>query len=175
MEHIILSKKHNSRSKRGFTLVELLVVISIIGLLSTFALISLDNSRKKARDAMKQSDFKNVQTALYLFYDKYGRMPANYNPGWGVCQGDGFYEQSMNELVQAGFLGDIPKAPANGGGYCYYNYGPDNTIGALLVTALETAPSSMTGIAPSCRPWHNVNNWCRDDVSDKSYCICTPY
>ncbi|MFH0856310.1 MAG: prepilin-type N-terminal cleavage/methylation domain-containing protein, partial [bacterium] len=63
------------RYKKGFTLIELLVVISVIALLSTFAIIALDNARKKARDARRVSDLKQIASALELFYDKYGRYP----------------------------------------------------------------------------------------------------
>ena len=43
----------NNLSARGFTLIELLVVISIIGILSSFAVVSLNSARAKARDALR--------------------------------------------------------------------------------------------------------------------------
>src|SRR3989338_3128827 len=52
----------------GFTLIELLVVISIIGLLSSVVLASLNNARAKARDTRRIQDFKQISTALYLYY-----------------------------------------------------------------------------------------------------------
>ena len=162
-----------AKNNRGFTLIELLVVIAIIGLLASVALASLNSARMKARDARKQADFKNIQTALYMFYDQFGRMPDNYNPCCGACEGQIYYDQSMQELVSAGFLGAIPKSPG-GGGYCYYNYGAENSIGALLVAVLEAAPDTTTGIPPSCRPWTPGQNWC-DQSSSKAYCLCTPY
>lgn len=55
-------------NQKGFTLIELLVVIAIIGLLSTLAVVSLNNARTKSRDAKRASDIKSVQTALELYY-----------------------------------------------------------------------------------------------------------
>ena len=55
------------RNKKGFTLIELLVVIAIIGLLSTLAVVSLNNARGKARDARRISDVKAIQTAVELY------------------------------------------------------------------------------------------------------------
>ena len=162
----------------GFTLIELLVVISIIGFLATASMVVFNSVRMKARDARKIADFKNIQTALYMFYDQFGRMPNNYNPCCGACEGSTYYNQSMQELVNAGFLSVIPKSPGGGGywggGYCYYNYGAGNSIGAIMVTGLEAAPDTTTGIPPSCRPWAPGVNWC-DQNSHKAYCLCTPY
>ena len=53
--------------KKGFTLIELLVVVSIIGLLSTMAVVSLNGARKKARDAKRVSEVKQIGTLLEMF------------------------------------------------------------------------------------------------------------
>lgn len=109
-------------SKKGFTLIELLVVIAIIGVLASTVLAFLNSARAKARDARKRVDFRAISTALQLFFDANGRMPNNYAPGSGVCEGDSRYDQSMQEVVSAGFLSVIPRSPG-GDGYCWYNYG----------------------------------------------------
>jgi prepilin-type N-terminal cleavage/methylation domain-containing protein len=63
------------RFRRGFTLIELLVVIAIIGLLSSIVLTALDASRARARDAVRLSDLKQMQTALALYYNDNGQYP----------------------------------------------------------------------------------------------------
>ena len=165
--------KFKTNKSLGFTLVELLVVIAIIGVLASVVLVSLNSARAKARDARKQADFKNISAALYMFYDQFGRMPGNYNPCCGACE-DSYYNQSMQELVSAGFLTAIPKNPGGGSSYCYYNYGAGNSIGALLVTGLEAAPNTTTGIPPSFPPSAVWQNWC-DQSNGKSYCLCVTY
>ncbi len=64
------------KKQKGFTLVELLVVIAIIGLLSTLAVVSLNNARLKSRDAKRVSDIKQIQTAMELFFNDCGRYPS---------------------------------------------------------------------------------------------------
>ena len=75
-----------SNTSRGFTLIELLVVIAIIGLLSTLAVIALNNARQKSRDAKRVSDIKQLQSALELYYnDANGYPPEAAN---GEIEGD---------------------------------------------------------------------------------------
>lgn len=69
--------KKSSFNKNGFTLIELLVVIAIIGLLASIVLVSVNNVRKKARDAKTINDLKQFQTALELCYDKQGSYFIN--------------------------------------------------------------------------------------------------
>ncbi len=64
------------RNNRGFTLIELLVVIAIIGILSTMVMVSLTDIRKKARNARRESDIRQIVLAMELDYsqdEKYSR------------------------------------------------------------------------------------------------------
>lgn len=65
----------NSKNKKGFTLVELLVVISIIGILSSLSTISVNVARERARDAKRQADMSQLQLALYFYFDDNLRFP----------------------------------------------------------------------------------------------------
>lgn len=65
-----------TKLKSGFTLVELLVVVSLIGVLSTLVIANLNSARERARDAERKSDLRNIQTALRLYYNDAGRYPA---------------------------------------------------------------------------------------------------
>lgn len=95
-------------NKKGFTLIELLVVIAIIGLLSTLAVVSLNNARAKSRDAKRIADVKQVQTALELYY--------NENNGYPVQGTSGTIEGSTALLT--GFMAVVPSAPDPADGTC---------------------------------------------------------
>ena len=54
--------------KKGFTLIELLIVIAIIGVLASIVLVSMGGARSKARDAVRQSDARQIGSAMELYY-----------------------------------------------------------------------------------------------------------
>lgn len=61
--------KKNKKNK-GFTLFELLVSISIIGILTALASVAFSGAQKKARDARRVQDIKAVQTAAEQYYSQ---------------------------------------------------------------------------------------------------------
>lgn len=61
--------------KKGFTLVELIVVITILAILWTIAFISLQWYSKSARDSKRVSDIWNIKTSLALFNTRTWRYP----------------------------------------------------------------------------------------------------
>lgn len=60
------------KNKKGFTLLELLVVISIIAMLITIGLSSFSTAQRKGRDAKRKSDIKEIQNALEQYYSVCG-------------------------------------------------------------------------------------------------------
>lgn len=55
-------------NRRGFTLIELLVVVSIIAILSAVGLSTFTSAQRKARDARRRADLKEIQNALEQYY-----------------------------------------------------------------------------------------------------------
>lgn len=63
------------RLSKGFTLVELLVVMAIMGVLVTLIGTSFRSSMMRGRDVQRKSDLKQIANALELFFNDYGYYP----------------------------------------------------------------------------------------------------
>lgn len=80
---------NNKNTKKAFTLIELLMVVSVIGILSSIVLTSISGATKKARDAERKSDLSQIQKALEIYQISHdGRYPSIsgiYETSKGIC------------------------------------------------------------------------------------------
>lgn len=63
------------RVKPAFSLIELLIVITIIGLLAAFVTFTLNNNLNKARDGVRKQDLSTIKNALSAYYVEHGQYP----------------------------------------------------------------------------------------------------
>lgn len=61
--------------KKGFTLVELMVVITVIAILATIAVASFTRVQKQARDTKRKAEMKGMQTALQAYFTEKTAYP----------------------------------------------------------------------------------------------------
>lgn len=61
--------------QRGFTVIELLVVVAIIGILVAILLANFTDARELARDDARQANLKEMQLAIELYRSQNGRYP----------------------------------------------------------------------------------------------------
>ena len=125
------------KKQKGFTLIELLVVIAIIGLLSTLAVVSLNNARAKARDAKRVSDVKQLSTVIEMVAANsssggYDVLPAecdNAGDLTTVC-GDPWQEVDWSDFADPS--GTLACSTATNA-ICAYTMGIDNAGGSYEI------------------------------------------
>ena len=110
-------------NKQAFTLVELIVVITILAILWTIAFISLQWYSKDARDSVRISDVSNMKTALELFHLDSWKYPLPDDGetvvySWAIVwtQWD-FWTTVLSQLSRS--LSEIPTDPVNDKKYIY--------------------------------------------------------
>lgn len=73
------------KSKLGFTIIELLVVVAIIGLLTSIISFTVNTSRTKARDTRRVTDLKQIKSGLDLYFQHGSGYPDT--PTWNAAVG----------------------------------------------------------------------------------------
>lgn len=150
---------NNKKTKKAFTLIEVLMVISIIGILSSIVLVSISGVTKKARDARRKSDLTQIQKALEIYQTSHdGRYPAIsgvFETSRGICNpistcSGNNWDQTSNLIKD---LRDeenieIMVDPVNKGDY-YYLYDVDCTGGVCDSYQLQAKLEDGTTITRS--------------------------
>jgi type II secretion system protein G len=122
--------------QKGFTLIEILVVIAIIGILAMIVFVNLTNSRAKARDARRVADMHTIQNALELYFNDCGQYPAT----WSLTENTG----CTAPTTLSTYLGVLPVNPGpEGSAYTYAYDSTENTYTVTFTTALQ-----VSGLAP---------------------------
>ena len=108
--HLRDLRKDFSR-QRGFTLVELLVVMFIIGMLATIVTVSSTASRAQVRDSQRKADLNAVASALELYRATNKRYPD-------IRVASGSWDQ-LKVLLHPLYISRWPVDPKSGGEYQY--------------------------------------------------------
>ncbi len=131
---------------KGFTLLEILIVIAIMSLLFMAIVIRIGGAKAKSRDAQRVTDMNNIATALALYNNEHHQHPIydgtnGYPNGITITGSDLF----SNDLMTAGLINQVPIDPLNQdaaadcnprGGHYYYYYSDGSTY--ILEYCLET-------------------------------------
>ncbi len=141
--------KRHSREKKGFTLIEVLIVVAIIGILTAILVANYNDARKNSRDKIRKSDLKSLQLAIELYKAQYGQYPAQgcgtpgaswagpgSHPAWGATC-DTYIAGLVPDFVPA-----LPRDPnqelENGLGYLYMTNNTRTSYKVLVHGSVES-------------------------------------
>lgn len=102
---MVLKVKKQQLRDGGFTLIELMIVVVILGLLATIIMPRILNRPEQARRMKAKVDIRNIESALALFKTDTGRFPTTSeglevlvsNPGIKGYNSDGYLNKTPSD------------------------------------------------------------------------------
>lgn len=134
MEKSVDTSKKRQRAAAGFTIVELLIVIIVIGILASISIVSYNGVQRRAQDVRRQDDLNNVEALIAAYATQHGGVypatTANSAANWRTVDvrtdANCFNGSAQADWVPG--VGTLPQSVPNTGS----GLGVDNTPGCYL-------------------------------------------
>lgn len=145
------------RSKNGFTLIELIVVMGLMALLAIVGLTNYQTSLQNGRDNRRKLDLKSLASALQLYYSDYGRYLDTTNTTYHALPSGAPPIGLSPSYIKV--LPRDPKFTSSDDDYQYMTF--ENGQCYCLSARLERSVNSKneTGSPPQCSPASTHTNY----------------
>lgn len=146
---------------RGFTLLELIIVIGLISILLTISANLYSYSQKKSRDARRKTDLENIRIAL----ESYRSNNNNYPPQNTITtsMADDCGNNGSLSDTNSTYLNKIPEDPLCRVYNYYYSLATDYT----LCSYLEIGGTNVSGTDCSANATQRFCNYCLGPYGEK--------
>ena len=142
----------------GFTIVELLIVIVVIGILAAITIVAYNGVQVRARDNIRKSDLAAIVKAVELFKADNGEAPPAGTSYWCTQIYNSSYAQVLNALKPY-MSNKVPNDPLFPSTYQDYFYQKSNTT-YIVAAELESSDLLDDNIDNGCaRIGNNANEY----------------
>ncbi len=101
--------RESGELQKGFTLIEVMITVAIIGLLTSVVAVSVGSVREKARDTRRKSDVDQIRKSLEIYFSDHDKYPST-GGNWVIL--NGVDDLLTPELVPK-YLELMPSDPKN--------------------------------------------------------------
>jgi len=141
------------RKKTGFTLIELMIVIVILGILLVMGTFAFSSSQRRGRDSKRKGDLAQIAKALEMYANDMGTVAYNQsvypshtaNGEINACNGAACAWGKPFQNGTTIYMAQLPRDPASDYTYAYQRTGN----GYILYASLENPQDSDLTSAPS--------------------------
>ncbi|HHU32309.1 MAG: type IV pilin protein [Zhaonellaceae bacterium] len=109
------------RNELGFTLIELMIVVVIIGILATIAIPAYSNATQESKISKAKADLRTLESAIEIYYIEKGEYPK---------------EEKLEDSLSS-YIKTLPKDPWTNS-YYIYELNEDGTRYEMYLPANET-------------------------------------
>jgi type II secretion system protein G len=117
-----------AQKQKGFTIVELLIVIVVIGILAAITIVAYNGIQDRSRFAKAQSDISSLNKAIQMYYADNGKYPSPTVGATGCTNGWCGWDQVTDDAFIPGlvpqYIAKTPQMPTSnsaGDTYLYYS------------------------------------------------------
>lgn len=158
----------NYKKTSGFTIVELLIVVVVIGILAAIVTVAYTGITQRANDSKRSAELRSIAAAIDLYYIDNGGYPRCGATGPNVSPyplGSGTAASCLADELVPTYMSSIPTDPTNSGSYVYrYAVGYRKT-GTTSYTGSPSSDNYILGVKEESSSGPYYGGWGYGDLT----------
>jgi len=163
--------KHLAARQTGFTLVELLIVVIILGILAAIVLPQFTSSTNDAKSSALDSNLAALRSSIELYYQQHGAYPSAAGDGTNAANTVAAFTSQLTQYTDIAGVVSLTKT----GPYVYGPYLKKAALPPEPVSGLATLVISTTGTLGMTADGATTGGWKFDNKTGQLIANMTNY